>query len=122
MPLSNLTHTLGRSINFGDYLAAFTTRAFPERVIVTSPAFERALADILDETHVQVLEYYLIARSALALSPYLGDGTKAWKAQRALFERLSGAKPGAVGDRSEYCIGRIEVRLQSLVKVSCEPF
>jgi len=108
VPISNVTRTLGRSINFGDYFAAFTTRAYPERVVVTSPAFMRALADILEETNVKVVEGYLIARSALAFSQYLGDRTEAWKAQRALFERLNGVKPGAVGDRSQYCIGTIE--------------
>lgn len=109
VPMSNLTRTLGRSIDFGAYISAFTPRSFPERVIVTSSAYATALADILDETHIKVVEGYLVARAALAFAPHLGDETKAWKAQRALFEKLNGIKPGATGDRSQYCVGRIEV-------------
>lgn len=37
--------------------------------------------------------------------------TKAWQAQRRLYELLSGVKKGAVGDRAEYCTGIVESTL-----------
>lgn len=50
-------------------------------------------------------------RAALSYGQYLGMGTEFWRATRALEERLRGIKPGAVGDRAEYCVGRIEVTM-----------
>ena len=47
-------------------------------------------------------------RAALSLAGHLGTTTEAWRAVRALEERLRGIKPGAVGDRAEYCVGRVE--------------
>lgn len=108
--MTTLTSAL-KQINFGDYFSAFTPRAFPERVIVTHPPYIYALADLLDEVQQEVVEAYLVVRAALILAPHLGTDTEAWKAQRALYERLSGIKHGATGDRSEYCVGRVEVRL-----------
>jgi endothelin-converting enzyme len=108
VPFTNVTDALPQ-IKFGDYFAAFTPRNFPERVIVTYPAYVPALSQILDETPADVLEGYLVIRAALTLAPFLGLKTEAWQAQRSLLETLQGIKKGAVGDRSEYCIGRVEV-------------
>jgi len=110
VPLSNLTETVTQ-IHFPTYFAAFTPRKFPERIVVTSPAYAASLATILNETSSKVVEAYLVTRAALALSPYLGMSTDAWKTQRSLYETLSGIKKGAVGDRSEYCIGIVEDNL-----------
>lgn len=52
-----------------------------------------------------------MARSALALSPYLGMNTAAWQTQRRLVEALTGIKKGAVGDRGEYCADKVEETL-----------
>lgn len=88
--------------------AAFTPRAFPDRVIIQYPAFVDSLASILNETDEDVLEAYLVTRAALALSPYLGTSTDAWLAQRSLYEALNGIKKGVVGNRAEYCLGQVE--------------
>ncbi|KDR81470.1 hypothetical protein GALMADRAFT_152331 [Galerina marginata CBS 339.88] len=107
---SNLTETLPQ-IHFPTYFSAFTPRSFPDRVIMTYPAYAVSLSNILNETSSDVVEAYLITRAALALSPYLGMTTEAWQAQRTLLETLTGIKKGAVGDRSEYCIGEVEGNL-----------
>ncbi|EEB96870.1 hypothetical protein MPER_03916, partial [Moniliophthora perniciosa FA553] len=62
-------------------------------------------------TSSDVIEAYLMVRAALALSPYLGTSTDAWKAQRTLVEFLTGIKKGAVGDRAEHCVRRVEEAL-----------
>ena len=41
----------------------------------------------------------------------LGLETEAWQAVRSLEEVLNGIKKGAVGDRAEYCVGRVESAL-----------
>lgn len=110
VPLSDLTDTITQ-IHFPTYFSAFTPRTYPDRVILTYPAFATSLSDILNETSSDVIEAYLITRAALALSPYLGMNTEAWQAQRTLFETLTGVKKGAVGDRSEHCIGQVEQSL-----------
>lgn len=109
-PLSNLTETVTQ-IHFPTYFSTFTPRSFPDRVIMTHPAYARSLSDILNETSSDVVEAYLITRAALALSPYLSQNTEAWQAQRTLLEALTGIKRGAVGDRAEYCIGQVEENL-----------
>lgn len=80
-------------------------------MIVTYPAYIDSLSKILQDTSDDVLEAYLVVRAALSLSPHLGMGTEAWAAQRTLQEFLTGIKKGAVGDRSEYCIGKVEETL-----------
>ncbi|KNZ75362.1 Endothelin-converting enzyme 1, partial [Termitomyces sp. J132] len=110
LPLSNLTDTLPQ-IDFPEYFAAFTPRNFPSIVIQTYPAYASSLAEILDKTSKDVLEAYLIVRAALALAPHLGLRTEAWQAQRSLYELLNGIKKGVVGDRSEYCIEKVEESL-----------
>ena len=50
-------------------------------------------------------------QAALALSPLLGMNTEAWQAQRTLLEALTGVKKGAVGDRGEFCVGKVEETL-----------
>ncbi|KAG6854921.1 hypothetical protein C0991_009744 [Blastosporella zonata] len=110
LPVSNLTDALPQ-IDFPAYFAAYTPRNFPSTVIMTYPDYASSLAKILDKTSSDVVEAYLIVRAALALAPYLGVSTDAWQAQRTLFELLSGIKKGAVSDRAEYCIGKVEESL-----------
>ncbi|EKM82802.1 hypothetical protein AGABI1DRAFT_68768 [Agaricus bisporus var. burnettii JB137-S8] len=98
-------------VDFETYFSTFTPRRFPNRIIVTHPPYMRALAKILDETPDEVIESYLVVRTALAMSPYLGMNTDAWQAQRTLLEALTGIKKGAVGDRGEYCVGVVEQTL-----------
>lgn len=107
MPIYNLTSKLPQ-IQFSDYFASKTSRAFPERVIVTYPAYVDSLSQLLQDTSNDVIESYLVIRAALALAPNLGLNTEAYKAQRSLQETLQGIKPGSVGDRSELCIGKVE--------------
>ena len=109
-PISNLTEGLPQ-INFLEYFASFAPRNFPDQVIITYPAYIEALSNLLQSTPSEVIEAYLVVRAAHELSPYLGRGTKAWKAQRALQETLSGLKKGAVGDRKEYCVHQVEETL-----------
>lgn len=106
-PLSNLTKTLTQ-VHFPTYFSTFTPRSYPDRVIITHPPYAIYLSKLLEETPSDVIEAYLVIRAALALSPYLGLTTEAWQAQRSLMESLTGIKKGAVGDRSEYCIGQVE--------------
>ncbi|KAK0210236.1 Metalloprotease [Desarmillaria ectypa] len=110
VPLSNLTTTLPQ-IRFSDYFSTFTPRNFPNNVILTYPPYAESLSEILDDSPADVIETYLVAQTALSLSPYLGMGTEAWQAQRSLLETLSGIKKGAVGDRAEYCVGQAESTL-----------
>jgi endothelin-converting enzyme len=110
MPISNLTDALPQ-IQFSDYFSTFTPRAYPERVIVTYPAYMHSLSAILTDTSSDVVEAYLVTRAALTLAPDLGLNTEAWKAVRTLVETLQGIKKGAVSDRSEICIGKVEAAL-----------
>lgn len=107
VPLANLTDTITQ-IHFPTYFSTFTPRTYPNQVILTYPDFAASLFSILNDTSSDVIEAYLITRVALALSPYLGRSTEAWQAQRTLLETLTGIKKGAVGDRSEQCIGQVE--------------
>jgi endothelin-converting enzyme len=75
---------------------------------VTYPAYTRSLTSILGETETDVLEAYLVSRAALVLASRLGPSTASWKAVRNLREVLQGIKPGAVGDRAEYCIDSVD--------------
>ncbi|PPR08078.1 hypothetical protein CVT24_010539 [Panaeolus cyanescens] len=108
--LSNLTSTLTQ-INFPTYFSTFTPRTFPDRVVLTYPSYSKSLHDILNDTDSDVIESYLVARAGFTLSPFLSMHTDAWKAQRALLEALTGIKKGAIGDRSEYCIERVQETL-----------
>ncbi|KAJ6500490.1 hypothetical protein C8R45DRAFT_70983 [Mycena sanguinolenta] len=110
LPLSNLTESLPEII-FSEYFATFAPRTFPEYVIIAYPAYVSSVSEILNETPAEVVEAYLVVRAALALSPNLGMATEAWKAQRVLVETLTGIKKGAVGDRAEYCVGKVEQSL-----------
>ncbi|KAF8636703.1 hypothetical protein AX17_003507 [Amanita inopinata Kibby_2008] len=110
VPVSNLTQTVTQ-IDFPSYFATFAPRSYPDKVILTYPAYAVALAKLLDETPSETIEVYLVIQAALTLSPYLGMETDAWKAQRSLLEALTGIKKGAVGDRAEYCVGQVEERL-----------
>jgi endothelin-converting enzyme len=107
VPISNITETITQ-VNFPDYFATFTPRNYPDEVVVTYPAYTRSLTSILNETNVDVLEAYLVTRAALKLAPRLGTSTKSWKAVRNLREILEGIKPGAVGNRAEYCIDSVD--------------
>ncbi|KAJ6608579.1 hypothetical protein B0H10DRAFT_2166528 [Mycena sp. CBHHK59/15] len=110
LPLVNLTDSLPQ-IDFPEYFATFAPRRFPEHVIVTYPAYPVAVSEILSSTSAEIVEAYLVVRAALALSPNLGMATEAWQAQRTLLETLTGIKKGAVGDRAEYCVGKVESNL-----------
>ncbi|KAE9406756.1 zincin [Gymnopus androsaceus JB14] len=109
-PISNLTAALPR-IQFKEYFSTFAPRNFPDRVILTYPPYAESLSEILEKTSGDVIEAYLVTRAALSLSSYLGMDTEAWQAQRTLVEMLSGIKKGAVGERSEYCVGQVEQAL-----------
>src|SRR5882724_6980036 len=91
--------------------STFAPRSFPDRIIVTSPAYLSSLGSILANTTSDVLEGYLLARASLSLAERLGSGTEIWKAARELTEELTGIKKGAVGDREEYCVGKVEEAL-----------
>jgi len=98
-------------VDFPTYLSTFTSRQFPQRVILTYPEYATNLSDILKDTPNQVVESYLVIQAALALSPLLGMNTEAWQAQRTLLEALTGIKKGAVDDRGEFCVGKVEETL-----------
>ena len=98
-------------INFPNYFATFTPRSYPAEVIVTYPEYTRSLTSILNDTDTDVLEAYLVSRAALSLAPRLGTSTESWKATRTLQEVLQGIKPGAIGDRAEYCVNSVDQAL-----------
>ena len=110
LPLSNLTDCFPH-VHFPTYFATFAPRTNPKKVIVTYPAYVTSLSDILEHTPPDVVEAYLIARTGLTLSPFLGMSTEAWRAQRSLEEAVSGIRKGTIGDRAEYCVGRAEQAL-----------
>ncbi|KAI9510895.1 Metalloprotease [Russula earlei] len=110
VPISNITDTIVQ-VNFPDYFATFAPRRYPTEVVVTYPAYTRSLSSILEETKADVLEAYLVARAALVLAPRLGTSTESWKAVRNLQEVLQGIKPGAIGDRAEYCVNSVDQAL-----------
>ncbi|KAL4254086.1 Peptidase M13 [Abortiporus biennis] len=110
VPFSNLSKALPE-FDFKTYLSTFAPRNFPGRVILDSLSFPESLSRILNETSRDTIQAYLETRAALELSPHLGTTTEAWKAVRSLEERLRGIKPGAIGDRSEYCVGRVEAAM-----------
>ncbi|KAI0302060.1 hypothetical protein BC826DRAFT_986902 [Russula brevipes] len=87
VPISNITKTITQ-VNFPDYFATFTPRNYPNEVVA-----------------------YLVTRVALRLAPRLGTSTESWKAVRKLQEVLQGIKPGAVGDRAEYCADSVDQAL-----------
>ncbi|KAG6371391.1 Metalloprotease [Boletus reticuloceps] len=95
-------------INFPDYLATFTPRFFPSRVIITYKPYPSSLSRILERTSSDVIEAYLVVRAALEYAPNLGTTTEAWKAVRQLQEVLSGLRPGAIGERSEFCMRKVD--------------
>ncbi|KAF8894469.1 hypothetical protein BD779DRAFT_1467099 [Infundibulicybe gibba] len=107
VPLSNLTDTLPQ-IYFPTYFSTFTPRRLPQHVVMTYPKYATSLAEILDDTPSDVIEAYLVTRAALDTASHLGMGSEAWQAQRVLYEALAGLKKGAVGDRAEYCVGKVE--------------
>jgi endothelin-converting enzyme len=108
--ISNITETITQ-VNFPDYFATFTPRNYPEEVVVTYPEYIRSLASILNDTDTDVLEAYLVSRATLSLAPRLGMSTESWKATRTLQEVLQGIKPGAIGDRAEYCVNSVDQAL-----------
>lgn len=95
-------------INFPDYFATFTPRFFPSRVIITYKPYPSSLSRILERTSSDVIEAYLVVRAALEYAPNLGTTTEAWKAVRQLQEVLNGLRPGAIGERSEFCMQKVE--------------
>jgi len=103
----NLSQTIPQ-VHFETYFTAFAPRNYPQKIIVTSYEYAKKLGKLLDDTPAQIIEAYLVTRAALELSPHLGAETEAWKAQRTLVEALQGIKKGAVSDRGEYCVERVE--------------
>jgi endothelin-converting enzyme len=108
--ISNITETITQ-VDFPNYFATFTSRSYPAEVVVTYPNYTRSLTSILNDTDTDVLEAYLVSRAALFLAPRLGASTESWKATRALQELLQGIKPGAIGDRAEYCVNSVDEAL-----------
>ncbi|KAI0647206.1 Metalloprotease [Trametes meyenii] len=103
----NITEQLPQ-FDFSTYLSSFAPRNFPTTVILTSTTYLSSLSSILAETDADTLEAYFVTRAGLEYAPYLGLDTEAWQATRSLEEVLNGIKKGAVGDRAEYCVGRVE--------------
>lgn len=110
IPYTEFAKTLPQ-FDFAAYLSSFAVRTFPSRVIVDSPTFFPNLSAIIDSTPRSTILSYLETRAALTLAQNLGTETEAWKAVRSLEERLRGIKPGAVGDRAEFCVGKVEEHL-----------
>jgi endothelin-converting enzyme len=99
------------SIHFPTYFSTFTPRAFPSRLIASYPGYASALNDIIDSTAYDVIEAYLITQASLDLGSHLGTSTQVWKAVRSLQETLQGLKKGVIGDRGEWCLGKVEEAL-----------
>ncbi|CUA72481.1 hypothetical protein RSOLAG22IIIB_01151 [Rhizoctonia solani] len=99
------------TIDFPSYFSTFTPRAFPSRVIVSYPEYPSKLNKIIESTDYDIIEAYLIAHASLELAPHLGTSTAVWKAARGLTEALQGLKKGVVGDRGEWCLGKVEEAL-----------
>jgi endothelin-converting enzyme len=110
MNLTDLAAALP-AIHFPTYFSTFTPRAFPSRLIASYPAYASALNDIINSTNYDIIEAYLIARASLELGSHLGTSTRVWKAVRSLQETLQGLKKGVVGDRGEWCLGKVEEAL-----------
>lgn len=110
MSFENFSATV-TAVNFQDYFATFTSRNFPNTIIVNSPSYAANISSILNATDASVIEAYLVVRSALKLAPNLGQSTEAWQAVRSLTEALTGIKKGAVSDRAELCVGKTEQAL-----------
>ena len=99
-------------ISFPAYFATFAVRQFPaERVIISYPPFVQHLGSLLANTSTETLEAYLVTRAALTYSNLLSYETDEWKADRELREMLSGLKKGAVTERSEWCVDKVEQQL-----------
>lgn len=109
-PLRNLTHYMPY-IDVPTYVSSFAPRNFPNRVIVTYPSYPRDLEQLLATTTPEVVQAYFVTRAALDLSGNLGPNTEPWKISRELVEVLNGLKKGAVPDRSEWCLSRVEEAL-----------
>ncbi|KAI0636818.1 Metalloprotease [Trametes polyzona] len=110
VPFKNVSEQLPQ-FDFSTYFSTFAPRTFPSTIILTSTTYLSSLSSILAETDADTLEAYLITRAGLAYSSYLGLETEAWKATRSLQEVLRGIKKGAVGDRAEYCVSRVETAM-----------
>ncbi|KAI6127044.1 hypothetical protein F5141DRAFT_1249521 [Pisolithus sp. B1] len=77
-------------------------------VTITYKPYPSSLSEILKCTHLDVIEAYLVIRAALEYAPNLGTTTEAWKAVRQLRENLDGLCPGAIGERTEFCLHKVE--------------
>ena len=110
VPFRNVSDSLPE-FDFSTYFSTFAPRNFPNTIILTSTTYLSDLSRILNDTDKDVLEAYFVTRAGLAYASYLGLETEAWQAVRSLEEVLNGIKKGAVGDRAEYCVGRVESAL-----------
>ncbi|KAG8919503.1 hypothetical protein FRC02_001598 [Tulasnella sp. 418] len=109
-PFNNFTEKIPQ-IHFPAYLSSFAPRNFPHKVIVSYPPYLGSLSDILNSTSAEVLEAYFVSRAGLSLADSLGMTTEVWKASRHLDELLRGLKKGAVEDRQDFCLRRVESAL-----------
>ncbi|KAH9901083.1 Metalloprotease [Cubamyces lactineus] len=107
VPFKNVSEQLPQ-FDFSTYFSSFAPRNFPSTIILTSTTYLSSLSSILNETESDTLEAYFVSRAGLSYASYLGLDTEAWKATRSLEEVLRGIKKGAVGDRAEYCVARVE--------------
>jgi endothelin-converting enzyme len=95
-------------VDFTAYLSAFAPRSFPDRIIVSYPPYIRGLSRLIADTKPETMFAYFVSRSALSLAENLGSETGVWKAHRSLQEVLRGLKKGAIEDRADFCLRRLE--------------
>lgn len=107
VPYKNVSDSLPE-FDFSTYFSTFAPRNFPSTIILTSTTYFADLSKILNGTDKDTLEAYFVTRAGLEYASYLGLETEAWQATRSLEEVLNGIKKGAVGDRAEYCVSRVE--------------
>lgn len=98
----NLSHELD-FMNLEDYISAYATRAFPEKIIVTFPPYIKSLRSILSSSPNHVVSAYFATRTALEYAKFLGPATPIHKATRKLHVLLTGIKKGVPEDRQQTC-------------------
>ena len=89
------------------YISTFVLRHFPRTLNVVSTGYAASLSTILSETEDEVVEAYLVSRTALSLTPYLGSTSEVRKAQQAFEESLKGHVQ-RLSDRSGWCLQLVE--------------
>ncbi|KAF8298254.1 zincin [Clavulina sp. PMI_390] len=107
-PLSNWTEHITPFMSFSNYLSAFTTRNFPETVVVTYPPYFPDLSSLVQSTTGEVLQAYFVSQAALGLAPYLGLETEPWRIVTEFSQALNGIKKGTPVDRGKWCLGQMQ--------------